>query len=168
MSVIYGTVVDVQVDVDVKYAPPKSGSYKGYRLTYRAEDGSIKEHAKAMQSLRFLPSVTAALKELKPGDEFTLVQEKNEKGYLDVKSLTKGKQDASELPMVKTERASGMQRATTSTGGFGRNDPEVQKSIIRQSVLKAAADFTSATTKGATAEQVLENAQKFEDWVNRA
>jgi DNA primase large subunit len=155
LSTIYGTVVDKQINVDIKKLNSIE-TYKGYRLAYRTENGEIREIAKAMASLKFTPSVAAALEALNVGDAFTLVQQKNDKGYLDVKSLSQGKMEVS-AEAVSTEAGENVTPTTVNSPSMSKSvgtkvtstyeTPEErklkQRLIVRQAALNQALEYTA-------------------------
>jgi hypothetical protein len=178
MSQFTGTVISVAVNVQVK---GQSKSYPGYELVYRTEDGKVQTLAKHMNSLKFSPSVAATLNDLQPGDTFVCVQQKNDAGFLDVVSLTKG----SEAPALQPAATTNSAATTVSPTNRGKvtgstyETPEErqirraadavrQKLIIRQSSIDQARQLLSKNVEGVVKlDQVFEVAAKIEEWVMR-
>jgi hypothetical protein len=173
MNTIYGTVLSKEIDVDIKNR--EGGFYKGYRIVYKNQDGEIRPLEKAMQSLKYSPSVDAALRSITVGDEITIVQEKNGKGYLDVKAIQKGH---GETPIAveasSVPRAEGIKSNANATGGFPIKAYEDRRQtlIVRQSAINQALEYFRVGYDGQvdgdlTTQRVFDVAQEFEDWVNR-
>lgn len=172
MSVIHATVVDKQINIDIKKRA--GGTYKGYQIVYRTPEGQIETLAKTMQSLKFSPSVEQAVNDLQIGDKFTVTQQKNENGFLDVVSITKG-DFASDVPVSAPDSAP-VQTISRPVGGkvVGSNyeTPEErklkQRLIVRQAALNQALEYSRLCVDGpATQDEIKSYAEQFENWVYR-
>lgn len=176
---IYGKVVQVKLNTQVNYAPPKEGSYNGWKLVYEDSGGEVRTIAKAMASLSKSPTIREALESLQPGDDFTLVTQKNGQ-YNEIVSLAKGSLDASELPAVAPAKA--VNEGTTVSSGArpvparlppsGYETPQEretkQRLIVRQSsVAQALTYLTIVGDDKLTAEKVFGIAEAIEAHVYR-
>lgn len=167
-----GTVISVGIDVDV--AKNGGGTYKGWELIYRTPNGEVRTLRKPIQGLRFNAPLKAILQSLVAGDNFTLVQEKNQQGYLDVKSISKGFEVGVSAPTAQSAGNTGQPRAASSAGNayasrdFESKDERTvkQRLIVRQSSLSQAVSVLSVGAKSSPKPQeILELAQVFTDWV---
>lgn len=179
--VVYGTVVDKQINVDIE-KQDKSGVYKGYRLAYRADDGTIKQIAKHMASLKNYPSVSNTLKDLQIGEDFTVSLEKSG-DFWNVVSLSKGKLNGDALPdpisngqgtpaPVAKERTPYPARSTGNTYETPEErtirrkaDAVRQRLIIRQSSVTSALTYYGDPRHEGNTDQVLKLAGQFEEYV---
>jgi len=181
MATIQGKVIKVSIDVPVKYAPPKSGTYQGYRIAYEADSGDLREIAKPMTSLKYTPAIREVLESLQPDDEFTLVQEKDEKGYYQIRALAKGRDESAAFTAAV---AAGTPAAPTASGGSSRTmvggrvtgsnyeTPEErklkQRLIVRQAAINQAINIVQPNPGAANSvELVTQVAEEFEAWVYR-
>jgi hypothetical protein len=113
------------------------------------------------------------------GDAFTLVQQKNDKGYLDVKSLSQGKMEVS-AEAVSTAAGENVTPTTVNSTGTSKyagptkttstyETPEErklkQRLIVRQAALNQALEYTAGGD--VDVEGVSEIAAQFEAWVYR-
>lgn len=171
--VAYGTVVDIGIDVDIKKRA--GGTYKGYRLSYKAPDGQIKTIEKAMQSLSFYPAVNDTLRQLAVGDEFTVSMEKNDAGFWDVKALSKGAfvSETNPSPIAQegkpsetTGRKSSVGTKVTSTYETPEERKLKQRLIVRQSSFNQAVDF-AADVMVLKRDEIFKLAEEIEAWVYR-
>jgi hypothetical protein len=164
--VLQGTVISY--NPSTKVAKQGGGTYDAWELVYKNLNNEVKSLAKPVQGLRFNVPLKNALAELKPGDEFTVVQEKNANGYLDPKSVVKGikeVQDDVEQPMradAKQPEARGG-KVTGSNYETPEERAKKQVVIVRQGVLNAAIAF--AKDKDVTSDGILDFAKEFEKYV---
>lgn len=171
MAILTGTVVSAQVDVQVK--KKDGGTYPGYRVIYTNDYQEVKTIEKHMNDLKYKPAVDAVVRSAKAGDRITIVQEKNEKGFLDIQSMTIGegapvpqltKQDSSAPPAAKAAFV------PNNTGGgrdFESKDEREKKQvyIIRQSSLSAAINTLQVGAKKLDAKDVVALAAEYTDFV---
>jgi hypothetical protein len=176
MSAITGKVVQVKLNTPVSYAPPKTGTYTGYKLVYENDQGEVKTLQKAMQSLKNTPTVREALESLVAGDEVTIIQEK--KGdFLDVVQIVKGTIADATPAQTATNGDSTTVSTTTrrETGGkvLGSTyeTPEErklkQRLIVRQSSFAQALEFSKVEGESGTLSEIKEFAEEIESWVYR-
>lgn len=155
MKTVVGNVLQVDIDTNVK--KKDGGTYKGWRLTYRTEDGTIEEIAKHMNTLKYQPSLRPVLESLAKDDEFTIELEKGDSGYWEVVSIAKG----ANMPAPTPKQAGPKYK----TDRMDRSD-DVQKMIVRQNVLGHATAALAAGSKAALKpEDVIAVAEKYEAWV---
>jgi hypothetical protein len=165
-------VIDPALGVQVPYNG-KPGTYEAYILKYVDERGQVKDLVKPMQSLKYKKSMENTLRELKAGDEITIVTEKNDKGFLDVQSIQKGRQelpaDSAAPRSTPVAAASG---GTAQRVGSTYETPEErkvkQRLIVKQATLNAAIEVTKIRNpKGGDVliDDVLELAESFEGFI---
>lgn len=162
MATVIGTVISVELNTDVK--KQGGGSYKGWELVYKSEGGEVRSIAKPVTTLRFNRALEAALRELQQGDVFTLIQEKGENGFNEVKSVEKGAKENPSLPAT----APRAQPATNAVGRDFENKEErtiKQQLIVRQSALSTAVSTLSVGSKGVNPDDVINLATRYYDWV---
>lgn len=152
MKTIVGKVYEVEIGVPIKKRA--GGTYEGWRLTYKTDDGEINKVEKAVTNFKYQPSLKAALESLAKGDDFTMELEKDG-DFWNVTSLAKG----ANIPTPTPKDASPSRYKTDRT----ESDAARQVSIVRQSSLKAAVD---AIGPGSSASKYIEMAKTFEDFVN--
>lgn len=170
MSTLYGKVLNVQKDIDIK---GQNKTYKGYRLVLQTPEGEIRPIEKTMQSLKFNPSVDTALDEIKAGDDITVSMAKNDKGFWDVKAIQKGEFSEQLATPPQAPVASGRQSntgyAAPARTGNTYETPEErklkQRLIVRQAALNQALEYMKDSEGDLT--QVRETAEVFEEWVYR-
>ena len=162
MAVVVGTVISVALNSDVK--KQGGGTYKGWELVYKSQDGEVRSIAKPVTTLRFNRALEAGLRELEQGDVFTLVQEKGDNGFNEVKSVKKGADINPSLPATAPR--------TGGTGNAKGRDFESkeertikQQLIVRQSALSPAVDTLSVGSKGVNPDEVIKVAEKYYAWV---
>lgn len=88
MANLIGTVISYSAQTKAKKRD--GGTYDAWELVVRTPNGEIKQVQKPVQGLKFNADLAASLAALVPGEEITLVQEKNAAGFLDVKQVIKG------------------------------------------------------------------------------
>lgn len=161
MSVITGSVVSINLNIKAKNQ--QGSEYAAWRLVYTDQNDEVKNITKPIQSLKFNRALEGQLKAIQPGDEVTIVQEKNDKGFLDVKSVTKGV--AEEIPTVSAnERKSAPAPAASSNSrGFETPEERAQKQvyIARQSSLERAVTLYPKKSPP----EIVEVAEFFKDYI---
>ena len=138
-----------EVDMNVTIKKKDGGTYKGWRLVFddNGEDNTIEKHEMTLKKIKGLKE---ALLALTPGDPVTVSKEKNGM-YWEITEVRKG--------------GPGEGPPKAASGRAGRSEEESLR-IVRQTCLKAAAEFCSNdTTLGA--EHVIKIAEAFEEWVMR-
>lgn len=159
---INGVVISVNLSQSIKKAA--GGTYEGWELVYRTDDNQVKTVAKPVQGLKFNPGLAEGLRNLKPGDPFVMVMEKNGQ-YWEVKEVSKGSPKAPE-PSGHVAAPSGTPATgRASTYETAEERAKKQVFIIRQSSLSNAVSYFSLGKKAVTVEEVLDVAQAFEDFV---
>lgn len=163
MAQVVGTVVSVSLETDV--AKNGGGSYKGWELVYKTQDGKVQTIAKPVTGLRFNAPLKAALGTLEAGDTFTLTQEKNAQGFNDVKEIVKGN-------VLGEVKLSAPPKPNSPSNSYQQRDYETkeerqrrQELIVRQSSLTNAIETLSVGAKSVTPQQVMEVAQQYVDFV---
>ncbi len=164
---VLGTVISVAVETDVK--KNGGGSYKGWELIYKSDGGDVRTIAKPIQGLRFNAPLKKVLEELAGGDQFTLVQEKNDAGFYDVKSITKGWAEGTPSLPASPSQTKG---SATSGNAYAARDYEGkeertarQRLIVRQSSLSAAVAILTVGAKAVDKEAVKALADELTDFV---
>jgi hypothetical protein len=140
MATVIGTVISIALDTAVK--KQGGGTYQGWELVYKSNEGEVRTIAKPVTSLKFNQALAKELQALKAGDVFTLTQEKNQAGFNDVKSITLGA-DLSSAPPARqaTGNTGGTAGAARSTYETPEERAVRQRLIVRQSSLTAAIDI---------------------------
>lgn len=167
MATVLGTVISVSLETSVK--KKDGGSYKGWELVYKSDDGDVRTIAKPVTGLTYNQPLKKALSELSPGDQFTLEQEKNAGGFNDVKTISKGWAEGQpSLPSA----ASASKASSGSSNSYQARDFETkeertikQRLIVRQSSLSNAVDILTVGNKTVNKEDVKVLAQELADWV---
>lgn len=176
MSIIQGTIIKLDFDIDI---PKKSGgSYKGFRLVYTDSTGRVVTLEKPIQVLKFNRTLDKQIKSLSVGDQFTLLQEKNEGGFWEPKSIEKGSQEPSPA-LHQQEEKSYSKPPTPPQSIYGNRDYETKEErnnrqlyIIRQSSLAQAVNFCGidsdihkTNTYERNIHEVMNVANLFTNWV---
>lgn len=157
---INGTVVSV--DLDVTIAKKDGGSYKGNRLMYRDDTGALKEQAFHNAVLKHNAVLNNQLSELKIGDNFTLVKEK-EGEFWNVKAIhAMGKVPAGESAQAQNKTAA--TPSPKSTYETAEERAKKQILIVRQSSLSVAASL-APVFKLKDKKEVLALAENFVSFV---
>lgn len=157
---VVGTVISVEMDKSI--TKNGGGSYKGTGLLYRDESGSAKEQNFHNNALKYNPQLKDSLSSLIPGDQFTMVKEK-EGEFWNVKSITKNAGNSG------VNSVSNKTPANTSQGKGTWETPEErakkQVYIVRQSSISAAVALAATKKVPPTAEDVIATAKLFEAYV---
>lgn len=141
----------------IETVPTAKGSYQKAVVTYKNDQGKVE--SKNVMSFTNKP-VWEAIANANQGDVFSVHSEKNDKGYWEWKSLTKG----AAAPQLGTTNAS----STVRTGTWETPTERAKKQvyIVRQSSLSNAIDALSPGAKAALkAADVIALAREFEDYV---
>ncbi len=170
MATIRGTVITLELETDVK--KNGGGSYKGWELVYKSQDGEVRSIAKPVQGLRF-GTLKAQLQALGAGDQFTLTHEKNAQGFNDVKTISKGwdvgiASPSTSSPATGSGNAQAGAKATAyQASSYPTKDEReaTQNHIIRQSSLAQAVATLAIAGKPVKPADVLVVAEEFVDWV---
>lgn len=162
---IQGTVVTVELGIEI----PKlaGGVYQGSRLSYRDVAGALKEQCFTAQTLKYSPAVKVALSNLAPGEQFTMVKEK-EGEYWNVKSIIAGAVIGEPLSPPKSTGASASKTFASPKSTYETPEERAKKQvyIVRQSSLSAAINLLAANGgKKNSVEEVIQTAKQFESYV---
>lgn len=159
---ITGTVIAVNLNSQIKYAPPKTGSYEGWELVYKSEDGEIRTEKKPSQTLKMVDGLESALRSLVPGDTFTLTQEKDGK-YNKITGLSKG---TTGMPLPKSDKPAWSGKRTETRDFESKEERAIrQRLIVRQSSITNAIDTLKDGKKALDSDEVLMLAEKYYQWV---
>lgn len=88
MATLSGTVISVNISTTAKNQA--GTSYPAWELIIKGADGRVLPIQRHLNSLKFNPTLQSQLTGLVPGDFVTVYQEKNEKGFNEVKEVQKG------------------------------------------------------------------------------
>ncbi len=155
---VQGQVVSVEQNVSIQ--KQNGGSYQGTRFSYRDMNGKLVEQNFHNNSLKFNPKLNVALSNLKPGDSFTMVKEK-EGEYWNVKDIIVG--DAPVATSGTTKPAA--QPAPKSNYETAEERAKRQVYIVRQSSLSTAVAVLSVGAKKVEPAEVIKLAKQFEAYV---
>lgn len=158
---VQGQVVSVEQNVSI--AKQNGGSYQGTRFSYRDMTGKLVEQNFHNNALKFNPKLNVALSNMKPGDSFTMVKEK-EGEYWNVKDLIVG-----DTPVATSSTSKpAAQPAPKSNYETAEERAKRQVYIIRQSSLTNAIAMLAAAGDKKTPinpDTVIGVAKKFEAFV---
>jgi hypothetical protein len=166
MMIITGTVVSVERDVDI---PKKDGgSYVGTRLTYRDNQGNLKEQNWHPNGLKYNHAVRNSLDEMQAGEKFTMTKEKGDNGIWNVKTLIKGVAGAT------PQQGKSYTPSNNNSNTFEVNNQLKEKQMkfdelrqpiyVRQTALKAASELATVL-KLKTEQDVLDQAVRFVKYI---
>ena len=160
---IHGTVVALELDTMITKAD-NSGSYPGWRLTYRTDAGKINEVAKHKKSLEFTKGLKSSLMTLSEGDKFVMVVEKNGP-YNEILSITKGDAPPTDLPMPT--RPEGKSSSVTVKSNYETAEERAarQRLIVRQSSLSNALQYFEVTKAKPNVNEVIDLAEQFTNFI---
>jgi hypothetical protein len=166
MKTVVGTVVSLNLNTQV--AKNGGGTYPGWELVYRGTDGKVDTIAKHANSLKFSPTLKAALEGLAVNDEFTVELEKGDKGFWEIVSISKG----TNLP---AQTAAQRREASTSTTSEPRyksdktNTYETpEERALRQALIVRQSSVTTAQAmlgSKASAADIFKLASEVENFV---
>jgi hypothetical protein len=135
-------------------------------LIYVDERGETKTIAKPVQGLKFNRQLDATLRSLQPNDVITLVVEKNQAGFNEVQSITKGTAEAAPQ-LTTTGAAPTPQRPAVPPTGRDFESKEERQArqvyIIRQSSLERAVDLFPKKSP----QELIEVAEFFVEYVQK-
>lgn len=160
---ITGTVIAVEFNKQIKYAPPKTGSYEGWELVYKNDEGEIRSEKKPSQTLKMVDGLETTLRSLVPGDTFTLTQEKDGK-YNKITGLAKG---TTSMPLPKSDKPAWSGKRADTQRDFETKEERAirQRLIVRQSSITNAVDTLKDGKKALDSDEVLMLAEKYYQWV---
>ena len=160
MAQVVGKVVSASLETNVK--KNGGGTYVGWELVYRTPEGEVRTIAKPVTSLAYNAALKSALASLAPNDDFVLEQEKNQAGFYDVKSISKG----AGAPLAQAIPTGAKQTAPQISNYETRDERNArQRLIVRQSSLAVAKDIVSVGAKTVSPETVKELAEDLTNWV---
>ena len=161
MSIIQGTVISYQAEVQATNQAGKP--YKAWRLIYTDSAGEVKNLQKPVTGLKFNRALAGQLASVSAGDFVTIVQEKNDAGFLDVKSVTKG----DEAPAAALS-SNDKQPSRPAAASGGSRDFETSKEradrqvyIVRQSSLERAVELYPKKSP----QELVEVAEFFKEYI---
>ena len=159
-----GSVISVSLETDVK--KKDGGTYKGWELVYRSDEGEVKTIAKPVQGLKFNENLKKQLGSLAVGDHFVVTMEKNANNFWEVESVIKGekREFAEPTPTAGTNKAP--TRVVGSTYETAEERKIKQRYIVRQSAIAQAVNVHSVGAKvPPEVAAVLATADKFVEYV---
>jgi hypothetical protein len=165
---VRGTVVSFEDNVQV--AKNGGGSYPGARFSYRDDTGALKEKGFHNNVFKFNGSLKAQLVNLKSGEPFVMVMEK-EKDFWNVKSIQPdtGSTNASNSSSKGPTGASPTPTYTSPKSTYETPEERAQKQvyIVRQSSINQALEYTAQIKdffKGTDKpiEEIINIAKQFE------
>lgn len=156
---IKGTVVSVEHDQQI--AKLNGGFYQGTRFAYRDQSGALKEQNFTAQSLKYNPAIKNALNQLKAGDVFTMVKEK-EGEFWNVKGIY----GEGGVPSQEPTKAQSFTPSPSPKSNYETPEERAQRQvyIIRQSSISSAVD-AAPLLKLKSKEEILQVAKFFEAFV---
>ena len=155
---VQGQVVSVEQNVSI--AKQNGGSYQGTRFSYRDLNGKLVEQNFHNNALKFNPKLNVALSNMKPGDAFTMVKEK-EGEFWNVKDLIVGDTPVATSGTSKPTA----QPAPKSNYETSEERAKRQVYIIRQSSLSTAVATLSVGAKKVEPTDVIKLAKQYEAYV---
>jgi hypothetical protein len=169
---VLGTVVSVSLETQVK--KNGGGTYPGWELVYKTQDGEIRTAAKHVNDLKYKPNLKTDLQALAQGDQFTLDQEKNAtSGFYDINSIKKGWAEGSpSIPaQAPAEKLQGSNNKPATNNYSASSYPTkeerlvTQNQIVRQSSLAQAVATLAIGGKAVKPEDVIKVAEGYVNWV---
>lgn len=159
---ITGTVVSIEFDVQI--AKNGGGFYPGTRFAYRDSAGALKEQGFHNNALKFNPAIKNQLSELKTGDTFTMVKEK-EGEFWNVKGIYGEGGAPAQTPSAGTTKAPLTPNASPKSN-YETPEERAQRQvyIIRQSAVNYAVN-AGTLLKLKSKEEILSLAKFFESYV---
>lgn len=164
---LIGTVIAIELDAMISKAD-NSGTYPGWRLTFRGDDGKIQEVAKHANSLKFTKGLKTGLMSLSEGDKFVMVMEKKGQ-YNEVVSVSKGDEAAmntGDLP-VPTRPEGRTTSSVTVKSNYETAEERAarQRLIVRQSSLSNALQYFEITKAKPSVQEVTDLAEEFTKFI---
>ena len=170
--IITGTVVDTEFNVQV--AKNGGGTYLGSSLLFKDSNGQVKTKSWA-QKIFDNPSFSTnanVIKSLAKGDDFTVDMEKNDAGFWNWNTITKG----SSVPSSTTTTTTATAKTGSSYASYEERqerfaldktkfqfEQDKQGLIIKQSCLAQAVAFTKGDDVDTDA--VIKTAIEFEKYI---
>lgn len=156
--IVKGTVVSVELDVQV--AKNGGGTYPGARLSYRDENGALKEKGFHNNVFKFNAGLKAQLANLSPGNVFNMEMEK-EGEFWNVKGITLASAAApvADKDVPATGKATPYTASPKSTYETPEERAKKQLYIIRQSSINQAIEYKG---QKASIEDIIKVAKQFE------
>lgn len=137
--IVKGTVISVELDVAV--SKNGGGTYPGARLSYRDENGSLKEKGFHNNVFKFNTGLKAQLANLSPGNVFNMEMEKQGE-FWNVKSITPAG-SVTEGVVANTPTKTTPTASPRSTYETPEERAKKQVYIVRQSSISAALAYTN-------------------------
>jgi hypothetical protein len=174
--------VVVSYSPNTKATKQGGGTYDAWELVYRNEKNEIKSVVKPATGLKFKPNLKTGLAALSPGDQFTMVMEK-ENDYWTPQSVEKGLKDVQDMGAGSAAKPDGNRALAPAREGkvTGSNyetpeertirreiDAKRQVIITRQATLNTALEALKAIHGGPgqfTTDAVIALAKDFEKHV---
>ena len=155
---VQGQVVSVEQNVSI--TKQNGGAYQGTRFSYRDMSGKLVEQNFHNNSLKFNPKIGVALSNMKPGDNFTMVKEK-EGEFWNVKDILVG-----DTLVATTNTGSKPSAVPAPKSNYETAEERAKKQvyIIRQSSISSAVALATILKLKDTKE-VLKVAKEFEAYV---
>ena len=136
--------------------------YKMAVLAYRDDKGELREK-KIMSFVN--GDVYKLVTELKAGDTFYVEQEKQGEYWVWTHVSLTGTSSAGASSGPAGEGAGASRAVSGAPSSYATDQAEKQKSIVRQTALKAAVEFVGENDVDIP--DVLKTAEEFEAWINR-
>lgn len=165
MSNLTGKVV--QINFDFQAEKKAGGTYNAWRLIYEDSQGQIKNVTKPMGSLQYAPALANGLRELSPGDSFTMERVEKD-GFQNPTKIYKSQGNAGGHTNATAPTQQAKPQAASSGGNWPTADERkaTQTHIIRQNSMSNAVAFVAAVgDKKATPQQAITIAKQFEAFV---
>lgn len=159
--------VVISYNANTKVQKRGGGTYDAWELVYRSEGNEVKTVAKPVGGLRFNPVLADGLAALKPGDGFTLYQEKNGQ-YWEPKTVEKGIKQTQEVAGPSDGNRSEVRGGKVTGSNYETPEERAKKQvvIVRQFSINASIEaFKGANALDGDLEKILDLAKKFEDHV---
>lgn len=157
---VQGQVVSVEQNVSI--TKQNGGSYQGTRFSYRDMTGKLVEQNFHNNSLKFNPKLNVALSNMKSGDAFTMVKEK-EGEFWNVKDIIIG--GTATMETNTNVGKSIPQPAPKSNYETAEERAKKQVYIVRQSSLANAVATLAIGAKKVEPAEVIKVAKQFEAYV---
>lgn len=160
---ILGTVVQLKLNTTMKNKAGKD--YPGCKLVYEDKDGDIKNENMHENAYKYNDSLKNGLDNLKEGDKFTMVKEK-ENDFWNVKNIFGGWEEETQ---TKTATSSSTTKKATTSGSSTSYPTKEERDvtqgyIIRQSSISSAVN-ASVALKLKSVSEILAAASRFEAFV---
>lgn len=165
--IVKGTVVSVELDVQV--AKNGGGTYPGARLSYRDENGALKEKGFHNNVFKFNAGLKTQLANLSPGNVFNMEMEK-EGEFWNVKGITLATASApvADKDVPATGKTTPYTASPKSTYETPEERAKKQLYIIRQSSINQAIEYAKEYGNGVKGDKfvsitdIIKVAKQFE------